>query len=267
MTRTQMGFEQREDRMKKEYHKLIRDRIPEIIAANGQSAEIRILSDAEYTAALEKKLTEEVAEYLESKEPMELADILEVVQALAQRQGVSFDRLLEMKDEKQGKNGAFLKKLFLESVETTEPAHGQVAEESILIESVDPYNESLGDWIDRTFDAFAEQNGVICNYTPFAFVAKQNGKVIGVIKGHSFYREVHIGELIVAEDYRGRGIGMRLLAAVEDHFRGKGFDNVNLTTYRFQAPEFYQKCGFTLEFIRENQACPALDKFFFIKEL
>lgn len=163
--------------MKKEYHKLIRDRIPEIIAANGQSAEIRILSDAEYTAALEKKLTEEVAEYLESKEPMELADILEVVQALAQRQGVSFDRLLEMKDEKQGKNGAFLKKLFLESVETTEPAHGQAAEENILIESVDPYNESLGDWIDRSFDAFAEQNGVQCNYTPFAFVAKKDGTI------------------------------------------------------------------------------------------
>ena len=251
--------------MKKEYHKLIRDRIPEIIAANGQSAEIRILSDAEYTAALEKKLTEEVAEYLESKEPMELADILEVVQALAQRQGVSFDRLLEMKDEKQGKNGALLKKLFLESVETTEPAHGQVAEESILIESVDPYNESLGDWIGRSFDVFAEQNRVQCNYTPFAFAAKKDGKLVGAIKGHSFYREVHIGELIVAEDCRGQGIGIRLLATVEEHFRGKDFDNINLTTYRFQAPEFYKKCGFTLEYIRENPACPALDKFFFVK--
>ena len=138
--------------------------------------------------------------------------------------------------------------------------------EAIKIEVVDPFEESLGDWIDRSFNAFAEQNGVQCNYTPFAFVAKKDGKVVGVIKGHSFYREVHIGKLIVAEDCRGQGIGTRLLAAVEAHCKGKNFDNINLTTYRFQAPAFYQKCGFTLEYIRENPACSALDKFFFIKE-
>ena len=106
--------------MKVEYNKLIRDRIPEIVAANGQFAEIRVLSDTEYTAALEKKLNEEVTEYLESKELMELADILEVTQALAEQQGVSFDELLAMKAEKQAKNGAFRKKLFLTSVETAE---------------------------------------------------------------------------------------------------------------------------------------------------
>ncbi len=145
--------------------------------------------------------------------------------------------------------------------------NGHSAIENYQIETVDSYEESLGDWINRSFDAFAEQNGVQCNYTPFAFAAKQNGKVVGVIKGHSFYREVHVSDLIVAENCRGQGIGTLLLAMVEEHFRGKDFDNINLTTYRFQAPEFYKKCGFTLEYIRENPACPALDKFFFIKEL
>lgn len=139
--------------------------------------------------------------------------------------------------------------------------------EIIHIESVDPYAESLGDWIDREFDVYAERHGVVCNYTPFAFAAKQNGKVIGVIKGHSFYREVHIGELIVEEACRGQGIGTKLLSVVEAHFRGKGFDNINLTTFRFQAPEFYRKNGFLLEYIRKNPDCPALDKFFFIKRL
>lgn len=140
------------------------------------------------------------------------------------------------------------------------------AEDSLQIESVDPYAEELGDWIDREFDAFAEQHGVTCHYTPFAFAAKRDEKIVGVIKGHSFYREVHVGELIVAERYRGQGIGTRLLAAAEAQFRGRGFDNINLTTYRFQAPEFYQKNGYTLEFIREN-ACPALAKYFFVKKL
>ena len=140
-------------------------------------------------------------------------------------------------------------------------------ENDLQIESVDPYTEELGDWIDREFDAFAEQHGVTCGYAPFAFAAKRNGTVVGVIKGHSYYREVHVGELIVAEGYRGQGIGTRLLAAVEAQFKGKGFDHINLTTYRFQAPEFYQKNGYTLEFIRENPACPALAKYFFVKEL
>ena len=142
-----------------------------------------------------------------------------------------------------------------------------MTEGNLLIESVDPYGEALGEWIDREFDAFAEQHGVTCRYTPFALAARRDGAVVGVVKGHSYYREVHVGELIVAEGYRGLGIGTRLLAAVEALFKGKGFDNVNLTTYRFQAPEFYEKCGFTPEYVRENPACPALAKYFFVKPL
>ena len=103
--------------MRKEYNKLVRDRIPEIIAANGKTAQIRVLSEEEYVAALEKKLIEEVGEYLEGKGLSELADILEVVQVLAENAGVSFDELLAMKAEKQRTNGAFHKRLFLECVE------------------------------------------------------------------------------------------------------------------------------------------------------
>ena len=106
--------------MRKEYNKLIRDRIPEIISANGKTAQIRVLSDEEYAAALERKLAEEVSEYLESRAPVELADILEVVQALTENAGVPFEELLAIKAEKQRTNGAFRKKLFLEFVETME---------------------------------------------------------------------------------------------------------------------------------------------------
>lgn len=103
--------------MRKEYNKLVRDRIPEIIAANGKTAQIRVLSKEEYVAALEKKLIEEVGEYLEGKELSELADIMEVVEALAENAGVPFEKLLAMQAEKQRTNGAFQKRLFLECVE------------------------------------------------------------------------------------------------------------------------------------------------------
>ena len=40
---------------------------------------------------------------------------------------------------------------------------------------------------------------------------------------------------------------------------------MNVTTYQFQAPEFYKKCGFKLEFIRENKENSKLSKYFFVK--
>ena len=98
------------------HNKLVRDNIPQIIENNGQSAKMVILDDEKYTDALKKKLKEETREYLQSKELMELADILEVVEALAKNQGSSFDEVFELKKHKQEKNGAFDKKLFLISV-------------------------------------------------------------------------------------------------------------------------------------------------------
>lgn len=98
------------------HNKLVRDNIPNIIENNGQSAKTLILDDEKYTVALEKKLKEETREYLHSRELMELADILEVVEALAKNQGSSFEEVIELKKQKQIKNGAFDKRIFLVSV-------------------------------------------------------------------------------------------------------------------------------------------------------
>lgn len=99
------------------YNKLIRDHIPEIIRANGQTAYISTLDDTRYMEELRKKLTEEVQEFLESGEIEELADIAEVLDALAVAGGASFDEVLNFKKKKAFKNGRFEKRLFLEKVE------------------------------------------------------------------------------------------------------------------------------------------------------
>ena len=57
----------------------------------------------------------------------------------------------------------------------------------------------------------------------------------------------------------------KLIQTVEDYFKNKGFENINLTTYGFQAPEFYKKCGFKVEFIRENKEKPKLNKYYLVK--
>ena len=135
----------------------------------------------------------------------------------------------------------------------------------INIEYPPELSEEFYELIDTEFNKFATKNDVTCNYTPFNFIAKEDNKVIGIIMGHSYYKEVHIGDLIVLEEYRNRHIGTKLVKAVEDYFKNKDFENINLSTYGFQAPEFYKKLGFEVEFIRENKSNPKLNKYFLVK--
>lgn len=71
----------------------------------------------------------------------------------------------------------------------------------INIDFKENLDDEICDLIDNEFNKFAEKNGVICDYTPFGFIAKDGNKIVGVIKGHSLYKEVRIGELIVLEEY------------------------------------------------------------------
>lgn len=111
----------------------------------------------------------------------------------------------------------------------------------INIEYKEELNEELYKFIDDGFNKYSEEKGVVCNYKPFTFLAKEDGKIIGLITGHSYYKEVHIADLIVLKEYRNKQIGSKLIKTVENYFEGKGFENINLTTYNFEAPEFYKK--------------------------
>ena len=99
------------------YHKLVRDRIPEMIEEKGETANIRILPDDEYILCLEQKLDEEVNEYHRDKNAEELADILEVVFALAATLGVSPEELLKICAQKRQDRGGFSDRIYLISKE------------------------------------------------------------------------------------------------------------------------------------------------------
>lgn len=95
------------------YNKLVRDKIPEIIENNGGKATFRQLSQEEYMIFLEEKLDEEVGEYHRDHTVEELADILEVVYALAAAQSCTKEELLAVYDEKHAQRGGFEKRLLL----------------------------------------------------------------------------------------------------------------------------------------------------------
>ena len=98
------------------YCKLVRDKIPQIIEMNGKHALIDTLSDKDYEIFLERKLDEEVHEYHDSKDIEELADILEIIVALAKIKGCSFLDLIKLKSKKAHEKGGFSKKILLISV-------------------------------------------------------------------------------------------------------------------------------------------------------
>ncbi len=98
------------------YNKLVRDKIPEIIKSNGQDCTVEILSDFQYLEKLELKLDEELAEFHKDKNIEELADLLEVIYAIAKAKGVSFNELESVRIEKQHERGGFAEKILLKEV-------------------------------------------------------------------------------------------------------------------------------------------------------
>ena len=98
------------------YHKLVRDRIPEIIEADGKTCVCETLSDEDYICLLDQKLNEELAEYQESKSLEELADLLEVMQAVVKARGWTLEELEQVRADKTDKRGGFEKQILLKEV-------------------------------------------------------------------------------------------------------------------------------------------------------
>ena len=99
-----------------QYHKLVRDRIPEIIESSGKTCITQILSNEEYLRMVDLKLDEELAEYHRDQNIEELADLMEVIYAAAMARGYTIEQLEQVRAEKATNRGAFSKKILLKEV-------------------------------------------------------------------------------------------------------------------------------------------------------
>lgn len=97
----------------KKYNKVIRDKIPEIIRNSGKKYSLKQLDDSSFLTELEKKLIEELNEYVKSKDVEELADLLEVIYRISELRGVNPDELEKIRQDKAEKRGKFSNNLFL----------------------------------------------------------------------------------------------------------------------------------------------------------
>ena len=99
------------------YNKLVRDKIPEIIKKNGKTPITKIYSVNKYKKALNTKLKEEVAEYLESDSIEEIADIEEVIRSILKLNKISENSLNKIRLIKNKKRGGFDKRIKLIRIE------------------------------------------------------------------------------------------------------------------------------------------------------
>jgi predicted house-cleaning noncanonical NTP pyrophosphatase (MazG superfamily) len=110
---------QKETKMETIHHnKLVRDKIPEIIAQSGKQCTVEVLDNETYLRMADAKLDEELAEYHESHSLEELADLMEVIYAVTQARGHTLEELETVRAKKAAARGAFQKKLLLRDVMT-----------------------------------------------------------------------------------------------------------------------------------------------------
>jgi predicted house-cleaning noncanonical NTP pyrophosphatase (MazG superfamily) len=100
-----------------EYDKLVRDRIPEICRENGETPVTHVETGEDYRERLRAKLCEEAAEFRESGDPEELADVLEVLAAIRHAEGFEREELERLREQKAEERGRFEDGIVLERVD------------------------------------------------------------------------------------------------------------------------------------------------------
>ncbi|MBN2148002.1 MAG: nucleoside triphosphate pyrophosphohydrolase [Anaerolineales bacterium] len=102
--------------MHRDYNKLIRDRIPEIIQNSGKCCAVETMSEAEYRQALLEKLVEEAQEACRAAPEelaTELADLQEVIAAVLAAWHISPEKVQQIQDQRRAERGGFEQQLKL----------------------------------------------------------------------------------------------------------------------------------------------------------
>jgi predicted house-cleaning noncanonical NTP pyrophosphatase (MazG superfamily) len=99
-----------------QYKKLVRDKIPQIILKKGKLPTTHTATKQEYRDQLKQKLQEETNEFITSEKIEELADLLEVIYALAKAKKTTPKQLESLRQKKAKARGAFTKQIILDEV-------------------------------------------------------------------------------------------------------------------------------------------------------
>ena len=119
----------------------------------------------------------------------------------------------------------------------------------VMTEKIDKYNSVLLNQIER----FNRDNNIYpMEERNIMFVALDYYKFVGGVHGSITEDSMYIGWLVVDEEYKGNGIGKNLMFKIEKKAKELNVYSINLGTVEFQAVKFYEKLGYKIVFVKEN---------------
>lgn len=84
------------------------------------------------------------------------------------------------------------------------------------------------------------------------FIRDSNGNIVGGCAGDNMYGGLFVGQLWVSEPLRGKGYGTKLMLKAEALAKESKCNFIAVNTFDWEAPEFYKKLGFYVEFERKG---------------
>lgn len=87
-----------------------------------------------------------------------------------------------------------------------------------------------------------------------SFIALEEGKMAGVVVVENFWNALHVKYVFVDKNHRGKGLASKLLKEALEYGKRQKCEFAFVETMSFQAPDFYQKMGFKIDFSRPGYA-------------
>jgi GNAT superfamily N-acetyltransferase len=115
-----------------------------------------------------------------------------------------------------------------------------------LVMRTDPTSAEVDFLEDRLYEFNSQVTGIDDALGIAVFGRDAQGEVVAGVCGYTWGGCCEIRQVWVHEKHRGQGMGRRLLELVEAEARRRGCFQIVLTTFSFQAPEFYRKLGFEI---------------------
>lgn len=137
---------------------------------------------------------------------------------------------------------------YLKNVDFNIESNSQI-EVIVATEKIDKYNSIL---LNKIAIYNRDNNIYPMKESNLMLTALDNDKFVGGVYGSITEDSMYIAWLVVDEEYRGKGIGKILMCKIEEKAKEQSIYSINLGTVEFQAREFYEKLGYKVVLIKEN---------------